>query len=354
MPYKQGKKWRGIVKYQGQRYQALLPTKKSALDWEKEKRDELAQKTQRVLTGTTYFDFCERYLDYADRFTAKVYDEKRLLCQRTVKAFGREVLTEEITPDIVLAYLETRAKTQSANAFNKDRKNLLAMWNWGQTIFNLADNPISKITPRPHDRAPQYTPPTEDVLKVLAVTSRDEKVFLSCYLQTAARRSEIFRWTWIEDINFERREYRLGTRKTRSGSMEYEWFPMSDELYEDLWWWWNNRTIKNTPYVFVSTWPGQSYGKPFTTRRQFMKGLCKRADVKSFGFQALRRYVASVLADNDKVGSKTIQRILRHRSFRTTERYIHGINRDLRPALNMLSEKKVPQGSTPKQEEVNE
>ncbi|HTY21786.1 MAG TPA: tyrosine-type recombinase/integrase, partial [Desulfomonilaceae bacterium] len=81
------------------------------------------------------------------------------------------------------------------------------------------------------------------------------------------------------------------------------------------------------------------YGKPFTTRHRFLSGLCKRAGVKSFGFHALRRYVASFLADTHKVSAKTIQRILRHKNLATTERYIHNINRDLVGIMNLLAEK---------------
>jgi integrase len=174
----------------------------------------------------------------------------------------------------------------------------------------------------------QIAPPTEHILKVLAAANREERIFLNCYLQTCARRSEIFRWTWAEDINFEKREVRLGTRKTRDGSTEYEWLPMSNELHDELWSWWKNRPIKDTHYVFVST-SNRHYGKPCTTRRQLMKGLCKRAGVKSFGFCALRRHVASLLADTHKVSAKTIQQILRHKNVTTTKRHIHTINRDL-------------------------
>jgi len=161
---------------------------------------------------------------------------------------------------------------------------------------------------------------------------------LNCYLLTASRRGEIFRWTWNDDVNFERREVRLGTRKTRDGSMSYEWLPMNEELYRELWSWWKNRPIKDSPYVFVST-SNRHHGRPFTTRRRFMKGLCKRAGVKEFGFHALRRYCASLLADEHKISAKTIQRILRHKNLATTERYIHNIGRDIGAVAELLSEK---------------
>jgi integrase len=197
----------------------------------------------------------------------------------------------------------------------------------------------------------QTTPPTEHMLKVLAAANRAERIFLNCYLHTGARRSEIFRWTWVEDINFQKREVRLGTRETRNGSMEYEWLPMSDELHTELWSWWETRPIKDTPYVFVST-GNRHYGKPFTTRHRFMKGLCERAGVKTFGFHALRRYVASFLADTHKISAKRIQRILRHKNVMTTERYIQNINRDLGAVMDLLSGKGCHEGLSKDSEKV--
>ena len=60
-----------------------------------------------------------------------------------------------------------------------------------------------------------------------------------------------------------------------------------------------------------------------------------------FGFHAPRRYVVSVLADEHKLSSKRIQRILRHKSVHTTERYFQNLNNDMRDDLNLLSETKV-------------
>jgi integrase len=102
--------------------------------------------------------------------------------------------------------------------------------------------------------------------------------------------------------------------------MEYAWLPMSDALCEDLLWLYKNRETKDSHFVFVCTRKGIHYGKPFTTRRTFMKNLCKRAKVKPFGFHALRRFSASILADKHKVSAKTIQRVLRHKNLSTTEK----------------------------------
>jgi integrase len=320
-----------------------LSARREAIAWEVQKRKELQEQTPTIQTGTALLDFCNRYLDHCElRYTRKVFKEKKSLCEALVKRWGA-LLVEDVTSELVNTYLQEIARSKSANRHNKDRKNLLAMWNWGQKILDLPSNPVAKIDRLPHDREPQYTPPTSDILKVLAAANREERVFLNCYLLTGARRSEIFRWTWNDDINFDKRQVRLGTRKTADGSMSYEWLPMNDELYEDLWSWWNNRPIKDPTFVFVST-SNRHHGQPFTTRRQFMRGICKRAGVKEFGFHALRRYVASYLADDQKVSAKSIQRLLRHKNLHTTEKYIGNINDDLRAITGLLSSKGLQDG----------
>jgi integrase len=334
--------WRAQVRHEGKIYRKDFRTKREAEEWETRTKTELKEGGQaQTRTGTASANFFNQYLDYAKlAFTEGVYKEKKTLVLRFLEMFGN-VSVHDVTPEMVHQYLQKQAQTRSAYSANRDRKNLLAMWNWGLKILDLPRNPVAKMRPYPHERGPQHVPRTEDVLKLLAAATPEERVFLQCYLQTGARRGEIFRWTWSEDVNFEKREVRLGTRKTRDGSMEYQWLPMSDELYEELWWWWKHKPIKDTPHVFVSTQkhPRRHYGKPYTERRWFMETLCKRARVKPFGFHALRRYVASVLADTHKVSAKTIQRILRHKHLSTTERYIQNLNKDLKSIVNLLGTK---------------
>lgn len=336
MPYKEGRKWRGVVTKDGQRYTKLQTTKKEAIQWEIKKHKDLERI---LLEGPDLLTFSSEYLLHAVRFAKETQKEKRYFIERILNHWGPERRVESITPGDVQSYLDGQSSLRSANGANKDRKNLLALFNYGIRFLEISNNPVRITVSMAHDRQPQYTPPTADVLKVLTVTTRKERIFLDAYLQTAARRTEIFRWTWMDDINFERKEYRLGTHKTADGSMSYEWFPMSNDLYDSLWWWWNNRTLRNNPYVFPNDYEGPGYGEPYTLRRRFLAGICKRANVKPFGFHALRRYVASVLSDTHKVSAKTIQRILRHRAVSTTERYIHNINRDLKGIMNLLSEK---------------
>ncbi len=340
MPYKEGKKWRATPKYKGIRGKTkVCKTKKEALEWERQEKDRLKEIVLRQQSGMDLLTLTGKYLDYAERHSAKTYDEKQAVCKRILKAWGKDMLVDLITADLAIQYLNEQKRERSANAANKDRKNLLRMFNWGNEILGLSHNPFSKITKFAHDPKPSYTPPVEDVLRLLAVCTRSEKVFLDAYLKTGARRSETFRWQWHGDINFERKQVRIGTRKTRDGSMEYRWLNMSGKLYESLWWLWNNRgknpklkpeqkkVIKRSPYVFVNDHPGPNFGKPFKYRQRFMNSLCERAKIKPFGFHALRRFVASLL-DDKKVPLERIRRILGHSKVSTTDRYIKNIRGD--------------------------
>jgi integrase len=345
---KSRKCWRGQVRWQGKMYRRDFAKRKNAVEWEAKKREELqGEEKARTQTDMALVRFCNDYLDHARlRFTEKTLKEKRRICYRFLEHVGN-LPVREVTPLQVHQYLQIQAETRSANASNVDRKNLMALWSWGQKVYGLPVNPVAALEKLPHDRVVQYTPPTEDVLKLLAAATREERVLLQAYLQTGARRGEVFRWRWHEDVNFDQRQVRLATRKTGDGSTEYSWLPMSDILYEELWWWWRNRRLKESPYVFPSTGRGyrNRYGEPHKERRWFLKTLCKRAGVQYFGYHALRRYVASVLADTHKVSSKTIQRILRHKKLSTTEKYIHKINQDLKATLDLMGEKSTQEST---------
>lgn len=340
MPYKEGRQWRATPKYKGKRLQTkLFQTKSAASEWERKKKKE-ARKAEKVLQkGLDLLSFCSKYKIYAERYVPKTYDEKCSLIKRILKVWGGKRVVETITSQDIETYLRDQKKLRSANASNRDRKNLHAMWVKGISSYGLRSNPISETEKYGHDRKPQYTPPVEDVLKVLMVATRSERIFLDAFIQTGGRKSEIFRWIWTDDIDFNQRRVRLGSRKTRDGSMKYRWIKMSDSLYNNLKWLWDNRPFKENPHVFVDDTSDPKhphYGKSFTSRQKFMKGLCKRASVRSFGFHALRRFVASVLID--KASLKQVQLVLGHASIQTTDRYIHNLKKDQTETMNTISE----------------
>jgi integrase len=338
MPYKEKGKYRAVVTYQGKRVATKQFRRKTdAKAWEIKTKKKYMKIAKQQQNGIILFDFCTKYLDFATRFQPKVYSEKNSVCKRILKAWGADIPVDYITPEMADDYLLEQKRLRSANAANKDRKNLKAMWKKGITTYEVKSDPFRGTTPFPHDKEPQYTPSVEDVLKVLMAATRMERIFLDCYIQTGARRSEIFRLTW-NDVDFNHRTIRLSTRKTKDGSMKYRMLELSDDLYDQLWWWWNNRRFKDSPFVFVDDQKGPHYGKPYKERRRFMRGLCKRAGVKKFGFHALRRFTASVL-DSKNVPLTKIQLILGHSRPSTTDRYLQDISVGKQGVMNLISEK---------------
>ncbi|MFO7861800.1 MAG: site-specific integrase [Desulfosalsimonas sp.] len=168
---------------------------------------------------------------------------------------------------------------------------------------------------------------------------------LSAFLYLGARRGEIFRLQWA-DIDLSDGRVRLSTRKRRDGTLEYDWLPMNTELKKQLRWWWENRSFKESPYVFVCDDPydfcREYYGKPFAKRSHFMRRLCEKAKVAPFGFHAIRHLIATRLYHMGKpLGA--IQAILRHKSAATTERYLKSLGlEEARGHLEDLCEMRKP------------
>ncbi|MBW2146412.1 MAG: tyrosine-type recombinase/integrase [Deltaproteobacteria bacterium] len=95
------------------------------------------------------------------------------------------------------------------------------------------------------------------------------------------------------------------------------------------------RQTRQSEWVF----PDPETGKIYVYRHLWMKRLCKRAGVRTFGILAIRHLTASLLAQ-EVVPMVQIQAILRHRNLAVTERYLHKLT-NLKPAWCVLSRKKA-------------
>jgi len=294
-------------------------------------------------TNTTcLIDWAEAYLDDCkERFVKKTYKEKQSVFKRFFKEVNPEMDVADLSPAVVQAYLLRQKKERSGYASNKERKNLLAGWNWGRLYMTPKlpkENPFE--TPKmPETRSPRYVPPEKDFWKVFKEAEGQDRVMLLAFIHLAARRGEIFRLKW-EDINFKDNRIRLWTRKRENGSYEYEWLPMTKELSAGLSWWQQNCPL-DREHVFVCLekkhFCAEYYGGPFSVRQHFMKKLCDKANVKPFGFHAIRHLTASILY-NKGHDMSVIQTILRHKSPTTTNRYLKSLGlENVREALEALS-----------------
>lgn len=337
---KRGKKrWLGSIMKDGVRKQKLFPdaTKKSkreAQQWEMETLKKL-EKELTSMGSLTIAQWVDEYLDYAmQNHCGETYKEKKRVFQRVAVFFGN-VEVESLTPAKAMAFLQKEFRSRSGNAANKDRKNLVAAWNWGSRYFEgfprASDNPFMAVPKFRTEKHPRYVPPKEDFDKVRDISEGQDRLMLDAFLFLAARRKEIFNLKWA-DIDFHNKKIRLWTQKRQGGTKEADWLPMVPELATGLAKWKEDRPIKTTPYVFVclasTAFTEAYYGNPFTARQHFMKKLCKKAKVKPFGFHAIRHLTASILYHKGCQLS-VIQALLRHKSPTTTNIYLRNIGAEV-------------------------
>jgi integrase len=339
MPYKQGKKWRGVVKIGGTRRTKLFDKKADARAWEDETKRQLKnaiareQEVNRLEVGpVTVGYWLETYLDDIEaNFSVKTLKEKRL-CYREFIDFLKDpgFIATKLEKEHVRRFLQHQRKHRSGYAANKDRKNLLAAWNWGVEYLDFPENSPFKVRKFREERHPRYVPPPEDFYRVLeAVEGQDRLLLLTCFL-TAARRSEVFRLKW-DDIFPDRRQIRLWTRKRKNSNIEEDYLEMPDVLCHELM---EHRKRQDPPseYVFVA-----GNGQPYVTRQKWLQRLCKRVGVEPFGFHGIRHLSASLAATDANIPVQDIQNLLRHKSIKTTQQYLQRFSMKNR-AVNTLAD----------------
>lgn len=353
MPYKVKSRkqtpWRARVRRQGREFVAHFPTRAAALAWEGKVRSGIIDPNPAPIAPTTpsasLLNWATEYLLYALKYSEKTVSEKRTVMQRVLHALDPDMPAETLAKSDALKFLERQFAERSGYAANKDRKNLVAAWNWARDFmegFPAGPNPWRAVPKFPEERDPRYVPPAKDFWQVVDASAGQDRVMLLTLLFTAARKGEIFRLQW-SDVDFAGRRIKLGTRKRKGGSMEYNWIPMVDDLFDVLH---AHRQAAVNEWVFVQP-KGRFQGQPYTEDRGFPQALCKAAGVKPFGCHAIRHLTASVLWSKD-TPLHVVQALLRHKSPRTTERYLRNLMGDaqIRPHLEVLSGGKTTVGGT--------
>lgn len=292
-------------------------------------------------TGSlTVLAWLNEYLDHMEsKVTAKTFAEEKVgVFKRFLGSIPPDVKVGQLSSITAIKYLNRVAKKRSGCAANKERKNLIAAWNWGVKHLGLPEpNPFSRTDKHPVDQKPKYVPTLEEANKVIAAANtHEDRVFLMALLHTAARRGEVCRLRW-DDVDLVGKKIRLGTRKRKGGAMQYDWIFMSSELASAL------AGLKNSARGELVFSPDGE--QEYKTRQHLMKRLCHRAGVKYFGFHALRHLTASLMAANG-VAMPEIQFILRHQAMTTTNRYIRRLGFASNPLEGLFGGEKAKVAST--------
>jgi len=352
------KRWKGQVWKDGRMaavkwFGATKADQRAAIAWEEQTKKDLEQakrleqatptascpKATALQWANAYLEECERRnapttfrwkRDGFRRFIGYLAKTGGLAPGMPVEAFGR--------PEARL-YLAMQRDQRGPNCSNKDRKVLTTAWKWGVEYLNgfprdQAD-PFRNCQRYAEIRAPRYIPPEEDFWKVYAVAPKREQRLLTCYLNLAARKSELLKLMW-DSVDFARNTVTLATRKTRTGEIKRVAMPMNADVRETMLWLWEHRE-GTSGHVF--TCPFEPYiGQPYKAAAHVMPRLCARAGVKPFGFHSIRHLAATILAQEGK-SLFSIQHSLRHEKQSTTDIYLHelGAFKEVEDALGSLS-----------------
>jgi len=351
MPYQRADKWVGCVKrtvdltqHKREKIFRGAAAKKQAIAWEVEQRGRTdAEFVRGTRTGTvlSLLDLANDYTDYAVRFCSKTRDEKKSTWLRLFKMYEHGIPVKHLTPKMALDYLNAQMAVRSGNAANKDRKNLVAAWNWGRKFIEgfPVVNPWAVCERMPEQRSPRYVPSEADFWKVVDISVGQDRLVLLAYLFTAARKSELFRLL-VSEVDFGAGAIELRSRKNRSSSWEIRRVPMVDELYDLMLA--HVQALAGNDYVFTCSWPENMKGEPYKNRYHWLKKQCDRAGVKRFDWHSIRHLTSRILAQRG-VPSKVIQEILGHKNLRTTEIYLGSLGVDKKHLRVLVNNKKVRQ-----------
>ena len=135
MPWKKGNKYIAQIRRNGQRREKVFPTLKEAKTWESEMRKMPDEEWNGTTDTVSLIDWAQAYLDHAkSMYATKTYEEKQRMFKNLFRHIEPTLSVSKLTPAMVMDYLLKQKEQRSGYAANKDRKNLIANWNWGKYI----------------------------------------------------------------------------------------------------------------------------------------------------------------------------------------------------------------------------
>jgi integrase len=256
----------------------------------------------------------------------RYYTEKKSMLTEWAEAMGKTTPIGALEPQAINNHLRAVAKKRTNNTSNKHLKHIKTFFEWFQTENMVYFNPVAPIKKRKHIKQKPYTPPAQDVLKVLKKCPIDDLHFFLLYFYTGARQKELFR-AKFSDIKWQERLLRLGARKNRDRVIKYRWQPLNDGALASLMYFHQNK-IEGQKHIIVSKHP-RHLGKPYQDRNKILRTYCADAGVELFGYHAFRRAFLQVAGENPNVTNNQLKDLGRHAHLGTTSQYLL----DLSPGL---------------------
>ncbi len=334
------KKWRGVVKKDGKRYQQTFATKAEAKKWEVKQAEEIER-----LASSTPDSFLQvkvaEYLSQCELSDGKVVVHvKRQALSRLLKHVGLEALVSDVTPEKIRTHLVKQAKARTGGAANDDRKKLATFFTWIEAEDDNFTSPMRHAPKFKSEVRDKYCATQEEVDALLALAEPEFRLYLQIMCLTGGRVHEVNELAW-DRVDFERNRLGFISAKTGKNRPEVQWVNIGDWLAREI----KRFRMKADPknvYVFTNPETGNRY-----LRRDWkLTVLCEQAKTRRLSFHSFRRYFGTRMAMLG-IPMKEIQAAMRHNKLSTTEIYINKDGTNTRGAVETL-EAVLAGKSTPK------
>lgn len=313
--YRHQGKWRYDFTKNGIRYRGSgYTTKQEAKDAEAEERKKIGK------INTDFLHLCEKRLEEVEgKRTKRHFKANKRVIDALIPKWGNK---KEVKREDVEDYLAEVAKESPSKA-NRHLRLIKALFNHGIDREWFTYNPAGKVKKFPVAKVRKYVPPVEDVLKVLSLAKKEDRLYILLIIHTLARVGEINQLKW-EDVKED--HLTLWTRKARNSDLTPRDIPLNETL---------KAVIEQIPKVGEYVFMNKRTKKPYDYRDKFMVNLCKTAKVKNFTYHCLRHLGASILSA-EGAGLTDIQAILGHQRATTTDNYLQSLKGGTKEAVKIL------------------
>lgn len=337
--------WYGRVRdpKSGQTREKKCLSQLEAMQWETAVLSDSADLTQidTVSTGALVNQFLDDLQERANRAQVqmKYFNEAKRALAPFANFIGPDIPAARIVRRDVSKYLNHVADTISVNTALVAHKHIKRLKNWAHQELQWPQDWLilpPKLKRTEPVKRPWFTP--EEITKLLAAATSQERLMLECFIELAARKNELFGLRWSE-VDLSRRTVTLTSHKGNQG-VEERTLPLPPALAERLRK--HRRAHMNTVYVLTNPSTGTRYAGNSTA----LDRLCKRAGVPKVpgrAFHGLRRLAAVT-------DTETAQARLGHKHPTTTAIYQEQLRetRRLPCLLDRLQMKKAPESNDSK------
>ena len=279
----------------------------------------------------TFREMMDRYMAEHSIPNKKSWQRDRDSLTHLNPIFGELTLPEITSPRISEYKYHRRLEGAAPATINKELALMkhaftLAIKEWEWTRENPVKNVRMEKEPPPRDRWLAYE--EEDCL--LSVCPAWLKGIIIFAIETGARRGEILSLTWNE-VNLPSELVTILGRKTAVNRS----IPLTQRVIEVLKTRGRRRSKVRSIYEdLVFTYP-EGKRVDISDLRLAFEGALRKTGIQSFRFHDLRHSFASRWAQAG-IDTYTIQTLMGHKSFSTTQRYAHHNSQSLRRGMKLF------------------